>query len=426
MGGSFSFWPTIPTVPDASIYFAYSGGRKRGPLDGTELEALARDGELGPDDLVWKSGTPEWLKASVYVEFGAPFPEAEEAPLLEVSGIRPHPPSPPPPPPPVPAPAVAEAGPAEVPAPAGKPAPAPGSLARQLADDLRALPAGEIFPLRRLLDPEALGAPAAILLLVFGLGPLGVVTVVEDPVLRARLFNFSLAALWATFLLLAFPPRRPSPRLGTALFLSSVLLGALFSSLLPGVLPVSWLHALGEPSRAFPVRFLAVFPGAFLTEAAKAGLLVLLARRLGGASDPAGGLAHGLVAGLGFGLWEASSSSAWGGAGNALALTFSAGSISAALYAFVVSSVVTTAAIPLLHAAWTGLAGYALGVATGEGRRPGAFLLAGVAAATLLHTLYDTFLSGGSTFLAFLAAAAALLFLVACRRGAELPSGGGS
>jgi RsiW-degrading membrane proteinase PrsW (M82 family) len=426
-------------VPDESIYFAFAGGRKQGPLSGAELEALARGGEVAPEDLVWKSGTAEWLKASVYVEFGSPFPEADEVPLLEASGIRPPPPTPPPPvePPAPPAPPEPLPMPSEIVAaatapPAGDvlhdevrraPAPPPPSrlaaFARRFNGDLLSLPPGEVFPLRRLLDPEALGAPAAILLLVFGLGPLGLGTVVEDPALRVRLFHLFLGALWATFLVLVFSPRRPSARLGTAVFVSTLLLGALLSSLLPGAQPFSWLHALAEPSRSFPVRFLAVSPGALLEEAGKGLLLFLLARRVGGFSGPADGLAHGLLAGLGFGIWKAAASTDWAGAGDAAALTFSAGSVSVGLYAFVVSSVVTTAAIPLLHAAWSGLVGYVLGLARTEEKRPGAFLLAGLLVATFLHSVYAAYLSGGSGLLGLLAAAATLLLLVACRRNAE-------
>jgi RsiW-degrading membrane proteinase PrsW (M82 family) len=411
-------------VLDESIYVAFTGGRKLGPLSGVELEALARGGGIGPEDLVWKSGTPEWLKASAYVEFGAPFPEAEEAPLLETSGIQPPPPPPPFPPPgeppglaPPPAPDALRAEAPRPPPP--PPGPGLGAHARRIGRDFASLPFGELFPVRRLFEPEALGAPGAILLLVFGLGPLAIGTVVEDPVFRARLFNLGLGALWTTFLVLAFSPRRPGALSGAAVFLSTLVLGALLVSVLPGVAPLSWLHSLAAPARAFPLRFLGASSIALVEEAAKAGLLLLVASRLGGLADPAEGLAHGLLAGLGFGLWEAAATTAWAGPGDAATLTFSAGSVSAGLYGFVVTTVVTTAAIPLLHGAFTGVVGYVLGLANGEKERTAAYLLAGVAVVTFLHALYDAFLSGGSGFLALLAARAPLLLLVACRTSAE-------
>ena len=424
-------------MSDDPVYFAFAGGRKRGPMTGAELEDLARRGEVGPADLVWKSGTPEWLKAAEYVDFDTPFPEADEAIHLEVSGIKPLPPpspgapaalaaSPPPPPPPpgeaaLPEPAPApDAGPTAPSASGPPPAPATraASAARRLLDDLRSLSLAEVLPVSRLVDPEALGTPATILLLVFGLVPLALAAVVEDPAARIRLFHLTLAAAWTAFLVLAVAPRRPPAALGAAVFVSTGVLAVLLVSVLPGLLPLDGIRALAGPSRAFPLRFLALAPAALLQEAAKGALLLLLARRLGGVTGPSDGFSLGLLAGLGFGAWEAAAVTAWAPR-EAATLTFSAGSLSAGLYAFVVSSVVTTAALPLLHAAWSGLVGYAAGHSFPDGRKAGAFLLAGVVPAAFLHALYDALLAGGSVFLALLVAAASLLLLLAFRRSAE-------
>src|SRR5439155_20313534 len=46
------------------VYFAFTGGERLGPLSYAELDGLAAHGRLQPEDLVWQSGTPDWVPAS--------------------------------------------------------------------------------------------------------------------------------------------------------------------------------------------------------------------------------------------------------------------------------------------------------------------------------------------------------------------------
>jgi len=92
-GRLFFFSPTIAGVPDESIYFAFASGRKARPLSGAELEALARNGEVAPRTRLEErhGGVAEGLGLR---RLRLSLPEADEEPLLEVSGIRPPPPTP--------------------------------------------------------------------------------------------------------------------------------------------------------------------------------------------------------------------------------------------------------------------------------------------------------------------------------------------
>jgi GYF domain 2 len=47
----------------ASQWYYAKGGEQHGPISGRELKELATSGGLGPADLVWKEGMPEWRPA---------------------------------------------------------------------------------------------------------------------------------------------------------------------------------------------------------------------------------------------------------------------------------------------------------------------------------------------------------------------------
>lgn len=44
-------------------YFYARGEEQFGPVPAAQLKALATSGELGPTDLVWKEGMPDWVEA---------------------------------------------------------------------------------------------------------------------------------------------------------------------------------------------------------------------------------------------------------------------------------------------------------------------------------------------------------------------------
>jgi len=47
----------------SSWYYAL-GDSEQGPIPAAELKALAVDGTIGPDTLVWKDGMPDWKRAA--------------------------------------------------------------------------------------------------------------------------------------------------------------------------------------------------------------------------------------------------------------------------------------------------------------------------------------------------------------------------
>jgi hypothetical protein len=66
-------------------WFYASGGQQVGPVEEAELMRLMASGQVGPSDLVWKDGMPNWVSASTVPELGVP-PAAPQIPLAPPAG----------------------------------------------------------------------------------------------------------------------------------------------------------------------------------------------------------------------------------------------------------------------------------------------------------------------------------------------------
>jgi RsiW-degrading membrane proteinase PrsW (M82 family) len=395
-------------VPEAPVFFAFTGGKQVGPLSKDELTQMVRGGLLMPKDLVWESGTPDWVAADTLV------------PLLPPN-IEPIPPpmAPPPVPPPEPAPAPAAWAGAAAQA-VSRGAVDTGGRIRRLVDDIGSFSFAEMVPLSRLWDPETLGRPISWILLGFGLGPLIIGTLIENPALKVRLFNFACGALWTAFFAAAFRTGKQSVRLGVAAFFGTGIFGILFVSVLQQVPPISWLYGLLEPSHTFLLRLVAFVAGVGVLEEVGKGLVLLfLAKKLGGLADAADGVFYGLMSGLGFGVYEAIQYTESTNVRHAAALSYITGSESLGLYSYFVSSFVRIVSLPLLHAVWTAIAGYFIGLSFLAKKKTHAVLAVGFLVPIVLHGLYDALLSANQGLLAIVVATVTLLLFLAYRRSAD-------
>ena len=437
-------------MPEPPVYFAFTGGRQIGPLHFAELADLAVRGVLLPDDLAWKSGTPEWVPASQLIAFPKrktaagvrealqvePEETAREEEILPVVSAT-----------------AAEVPPAARPGSPGLPSKWPRVTLTAATDDpglalhettggdvpaadrpspARPTPEGpaapipsrlaELLPLGRLNDAAVLGAPVTWALVFFGVGPLFVSAIAEDPLLRIRLFNFGCGALWVTFFYAAFRPENVTSRAVLAVFFSAVLFGALYIGVLLFWPPVATLAPWAAPDQGFGARLLAsLFGAALVQEVGKAALLVLVARTMGELADGGEGLFHGLIAGAGFGLCI-SLLQTWSVVlGDNAALRGGADAPATVQYAAFLGSAVRAVSEPFLHALWAAVAGAFLAQGLprpGRKPAPGRIVL-GIAIAVVLHGLYDALAPAPTTFLSVFAAAAAVALFLALRRQAD-------
>ncbi|HSB36341.1 MAG TPA: GYF domain-containing protein [Thermoanaerobaculia bacterium] len=442
-------------MAEPPVYFAFTGGRQIGPLQFAEMADLAARGVLSPDDLAWKSGTPEWVPAQQLLAFTKRKSSASrEAFGSPADASRP----PEDPPAAVPAPRTGP-GPKAVPGDRAAPStPAPAadagpeqwkrvSLSRASDDPGLSVAAsaaegetdGETgagatpeptwrrvsasFSLSRLGDAAILGSPVTWTLVFFGLGPLALAAVIEDPVLRIRLFHFGCGSLWMAFFYVAFRPEADVTRATLALFFGAALFGVLYFGLLRRLPPVSTLAPFAEPARHVGWRLLSALGGvALVQELGKAAILAVAGRVGSGEKNGRLGFFYGLVVGTSFGLF-ASAFEARGIPAVENALLRGAESPSTALYSWFVASVVAAASRPFLHGLWTAVLGFFLVSAVSGSRRPGRRVALGLAVPIGLHGLYNAFSSGVTAVLAVAVAAVSLgVFLQVWRAAEEEPA----
>ena len=398
-------------MTEPPVYFAFTDGRQIGPIRFAELADLVARGVLHPEDLVWQSGTPEWVAASSVLAFPKEARNESRAfgddtfssRTATKSGSR----------------TLTRSGPVsrQAPAPAPQPVAPPTDPPAASAPALRP---GEMLSFARLLDPETFGSPVSWILLIFGLGPLLFSLLVEDPLLKLRLFAFICGAAWTAFFVGAFRTSDESPRLGVGLFFGSALGGFVLLTLLSGVPPISTVFHLASSGTSLPARFLAAVLGvALLEELLKLAGLLAVARLGPGIPNARAGTFYGLMSGVGFGVWQ-SVSGAGRIATDAATAAASGGDLQpVALVASFAGQALQAFAIPLLHAVWTGVAGYFLGLGPRSGRDPLLVAGTGFAIVVLAHGLTEAFTAVGWPFAAVLAAAFSLLLFLACQRNAE-------
>lgn len=466
-------------MAEPPVYFAFTGGRQIGPLQFAELADLAARGVLLPEDLAWKSGTPEWVPASQLLAFpklrGAsssrempafPSPGAEvpASQLLEFpkakgsSSSREMPAFQPPGAEDVAdrlapvAPVVSERPAAPAPLRGAGPASPPGKWPRVTmtkgSDDpglaLEETGAGKgsreaalaeaeeapaqapsrlaaLLPIRRLNDAAVLGSPVTWSLVFFGVGPLLISAVAEDPLLRIRLFGFGCGALWIAFFYWAYRTEAATTRVILAVFFGSVLFAFLYFGLLEGWPPLSSLQAASVDA-GFGVRFLAALAGtALVQELGKVALLVLIARALGELNEFGDGLFFGLIAGAGFGLC-ASVVRSWSfGIPDEQLLRAAAEAPVAALYAAFLGAAVQALTLPFLHGVWSAIAGGFVARGLPSQGRPAApwRIVLGLVLAVVSHALYEALATRATAFFSVLVAAMALALFLALRRESE-------
>jgi len=191
--------------------------------------------------------------------------------------------------------------------------------------------------------------------------------------------------IWALFFYISFSPT--GIQVGRALltFASSTVFSISLVALARWVIPFQWVMVwVSAPN--VTTRWAGHLVGvAAVEELAKLfPLYFLWPARL----RPQAMMFYGLVSGLGFGIYEGV---AYQSSYN-LQISFPDGIPTpegAGVYYML--NILRITSLPFLHAMWTGIAGYFIGMAAQFPRRPGGFMVAAVVVPSLLHSTYNTF-----------------------------------
>jgi hypothetical protein len=71
----------------ADVWYYAQNGQQAGPVSASQLQQLARSGQIQASDLVWKEGLPQWVQAKAIKGL---FPaQAEPVPVAPVAPAAP-------------------------------------------------------------------------------------------------------------------------------------------------------------------------------------------------------------------------------------------------------------------------------------------------------------------------------------------------
>lgn len=191
--------------------------------------------------------------------------------------------------------------------------------------------------------------------------------------------------IWALFFYITFSPTGIHVTRGLLTFAASTVFSISLVALARWVIPFQWVLVwISAPNMG--TRWAGHLVGvAAVEELAKLfPLYFLWPARL----RPRAMMFYGLVSGLGFGIYEGV---AYQSSYN-LQVSFPDGIPTpegAGVYYML--NILRITSLPFLHAMWTGIAGYFIGLAAQFPQRPGGFFLAAILVPSLLHSTYNTF-----------------------------------
>jgi len=339
------------------FHYLDASGQARGPFTREELERLLDAGTIGINTSVRPEAGADWVPFARLLERGASVRDPATPPPL--GG---HPPPP----------------------------------ARSAGDDWRALKRHILVPWNEVREMRWLDNRRLIGVAAIGLFPLLIIALFTNAgnirgAYWAMAFYFS--ALWAVFFYYVFPAPGVTLRnclicfFGTGLF-SVSLLQIFHFFLTQGVTAVVDPNALGENQSALehlllhrfiPTRWAAwILLVGLPEEVCKVLALIYLARN-NTPFQPQTMMYYGLMAGLGFGIYE--------GVAYQERANLELGGYYLGNY--YILNVVRLTALPFVHAIWTAIAGYFIGFAYQFPERKRGLLIIAVALPAFLHGTYN-------------------------------------
>jgi RsiW-degrading membrane proteinase PrsW (M82 family) len=323
-------------------------GQVLGPYTLDELRQLHLSGVLGPETLLVAEGdTTTVAFREVWARWGAP-------PIISPGG-PPHP----------------------------EPAPSPlEAFAHQTGEDLRALTPHLLVPLDEFKSLRWLENRTVLTIAGVGLLPL-VILALTLPTGNLEsaywLVAFYFSVLWGCFFFYVFPAPQVRLWTSTLCFFGTGIISITLLLLAYRLPPLNQAVVLVRADHLL-VRWPGFVFGVGLPEEACKAVMVLYIWQKFGPFQPRTMLFYGLMAGLGFGIYEGVTyqwSRNW---------TFSQNPAE-----YYLLNVIRLTTLPFLHAIWTGIAGYFIGFAGEYPHRKRGLLIVAIGVPAFLHGSYNTF-----------------------------------
>jgi RsiW-degrading membrane proteinase PrsW (M82 family) len=239
--------------------------------------------------------------------------------------------------------------------------------------DVRSFDLDWILPYRTAFSARLITSPTTWMSLLFGFVPLvGGFFIGDENQLLAWLVMYSGAA-WTVYFYLVVAKRASSLVLGLAAGVFTILIGYPLLLMTRPIPPLSWMYDAITPQESvgrFIGYVLAVGPHEELVKALPVLVLAFGLRRV---SKPMDGLFYGALSGVALAGREAQQYIA------------QMNNINAVLY----QALLRSTTLPFLHATWTGIAGYFIGLAVVSRTRRAGLCVLGIAIAAVLHGVFD-------------------------------------
>ena len=347
--------------------------QKCGPVSEGVLVQKINSGELPRSVLVWNSGMSEWS-------------EAQASPLtLQFSSVQP---------PPLPG--------ISTKIPSGTTTRLVGEmgvLTDKVLHDLRELTPQFLMPLDEIKSFRWVKDRNLILLAGVGLFPLLCLSLFED--LKSAYWALALyfSTLWALFFYVRFPSPQVTGKRAAICFFGTGLVSITLLLMVQKVPPLTWLRGWAE-SDSIIVHWVGMFAGVAIWEELCKLLVVFFTVKTAAEKLTLQALLfYGLMSGLGFGIYE--------GVSYQMGLNLLANNIGT----YYLLNVVRLTTLPFLHAVWTGIAAYFVGLSLLYPERKHGLIVAAVLIPALLHSLHNTFAGLLGFAVDFLSVLALLVYL---------------
>ena len=343
-------------------YFHTDGREVFGPFDAGAIIELEISGRINRDTMVCLEGSEAWVKLS-------------ESPLAESLPKRPQPP------PRVPSAPAASMSTEEASAQAKAKIRAAVDISKKAASDISHLRAQLLLPIFELRSLAWLQNKTALGMIVVGLTPLVLMYVIGgDPTASYYAIAIYFAAMWGLYFYGALAPERVTVGTSLLCFFVTALMSMAILLAIYHIPPFGYLFELTE-SESIATRFVGMLTSvAIPEEICKALVLFYLVRTATAKMHPNTIVFYGLMSGLGFGIYE--------GVSYQMGFNRYVADTDSELHTMNVMRLTT---LPFIHAIWTGIAGYFIGLSAVYPSRKHGLIVVAILIPAMFHALHNTF-----------------------------------